>query len=241
MKARLLLLVSVLAAGYLTVTLAGCARPIAPAADEGPGAVRVARGQQSESEPGAFVFPSDRGGELLAELLPPAHRDPPRPARGSVRSPHAAPPRGLEHPEVAAAAGLPSLPRARLDSRPAVSRPRPLLDEPLPNEPGLRGLPEEPVVPPGQRLRLPSPDAALPVPLPLFAQPQPDRASFDDPTNAAAAAAALVETPPPRTAPAPFLRLSLPEPFENRRTVRTATPLPDEAMPAPAVPRLPRP
>jgi hypothetical protein len=183
-------------------------------------ALRVVRGQEPEAEPPAFAFPEDQGGKLLADLLPPPHRDPPRSMKGSPRSRHAAPPRALEHPELAPALGLPPLPRARVGPGPAMSRPRPLLDEALPIETGLRALPEQPNVSGGPGIRLPSPDVSEPIPLPLFAQPQPDRAPLEDPSTEASTAAALAEGPPARSTPVPFLRLSLPDPFEHRAAVR---------------------
>jgi hypothetical protein len=102
-------------------------------------------------------------------------------------------------------------------------------------------LPERPQVPDGGRIRLPGPDANQPVPLPVLAVPRGDRAPLDDPTLDASGAAALAEVLPARASPAPFLRLNLPDPFENRAAVRLRTALPEEAVPLPIAPRLPRP
>jgi hypothetical protein len=88
-------------------------------------------------------------------------------------------------------------------------------------------------------VRHPGPEVNRPVPLPILAQPAPDRASLDDPTADLSAAAVQAAAPPPRTAPAPFLRLTLPDPFEPRNAVRLRTPPADEGGPVTATPRPP--
>jgi hypothetical protein len=49
-------------------------------------------------------------------------------------------------------------------------------------------------------------------------QPVSDRASLDDPTDDASSAAALSASIPARTTKAPFLKLTLPDPYDRRRT-----------------------
>jgi hypothetical protein len=239
MKARWILLCATAACGYLLGMLTGCLRPTTQAPTPAP---EVIRGQTPEAEPtpaAAFAFPQDRGGKLLAEVLPPADRPPARSSRLSARSRHAQPPRGLQHPDVAPVLGLPTLPRATLAHAPAVSRPRPLLDEPIPDVLLMRALPATPNVPVGRGIRVPSPDANQPVPLPPLAHAHPDRAPLDDPTVDAATAAALAGAPPMRTTPAPFLRLSVPDPFENRAAVRLQPAVPEEPKPPAATPQRP--
>ncbi len=91
----------------------------------------------------------------------------------------------------------------------------------------------------GERTHTPSADVNRPLPLPLLAQPVIDRASLEDTTGEASVAAALARIPPSRTTPAPFLRLTLPDPFEHRNTVRVRTPPPEDATPAGGAPRTP--
>ena len=81
----------------------------------------------------------------------------------------------------------------------------------------------------GDRARLPSVDANQPPPLPILAdQPTPDRASLDDPTADACAEAALAAAMPQRTKPAPYVRITTPDPFDNRRPLILATPAEDD-------------
>jgi hypothetical protein len=100
--------------------------------------------------------------------------------------------------------------------------------------------PQAQVLPAGERTRVSSPDPDQPIPLPILARPVPDRASLEDATTEASTAAALAGPLPRRTSPAPFLRLKLPEPYENRRPL--SLPLPEEdATPTAASPRTPKP
>jgi hypothetical protein len=108
---------------------------------------------------------------------------------------------------------MPRLPAGKTPSL----RPRP-----LPEELPLIGHKSDPLVPEvqllhaGDRIRLPSVDVNKPIPLPILAQPVTNRAPLDDATADASLAAALAATPPGRASPAPFLKLNLPDPFENR-------------------------
>jgi hypothetical protein len=241
MRARLAILVAAGCTGCLTAALTGCLRSGTPKAEEAPAAVPIVRGQSPEAAEGAdvFAFPDDRGGKLLAQTLAPSDATLPRAARVASRSRHARPPHSLEHPELAPDVELPSLARPVLLSRPAVTRPRGLLDEPVPNEAMLGTLPEPPAVPDGIRIRVASPIVEQPVPLPPLAGPLTDRAPADDPTVEQSTAAALAEAPPMRSRPAPFLRLVLPDPYENRAAVRLRTPFPEDPNPPAAVPRRP--
>ena len=80
----------------------------------------------------------------------------------------------------------------------------------------------------GARVRLPSPDVNQPIPLPILAQPTADRASLDDPTGDASAEAALAAAMPKRTMPVPYSRLTLPDPFDNRRPLGVPPPAEDD-------------
>lgn len=88
-----------------------------------------------------------------------------------------------------------------------------------------------------QRVRVPSVDVNQPIPLPILAKPSADRAPLDDATTEASNAAVLSARTPERTKPMPFLKLTLPDPFENRRPV--VPPLtPSEEVPN-TTPRVP--
>jgi hypothetical protein len=111
---------------------------------------------------------------------------------------------------------------------------------PLPGAPAKGRRAAAAPVPGGERAPVPSGDVNRPLPLPVTAQPVPDRAPLDDATAEAARAAMPSAPLPPRTKPAPFLRLKLPDPFENRVPVRLPTPA-EETTPVTASPRPPMP
>lgn len=83
--------------------------------------------------------------------------------------------------------------------------------------------------------RIAAPDFNQPLPLPILATPVPDRAPLTDVTAASSHAAALSGALPVRTAPAPFVRHSIPDPFEHQKTMRLAPPLPEDSQPPPTV------
>lgn len=86
----------------------------------------------------------------------------------------------------------------------------------------------------------PAEPAPWAVPLPILATPVGDRTSLADPTAEASSAAALAAPLPRRAAPAPYVRLALPDPYENRRPL--CLPVTDEdPTPVAAAPTPPRP
>jgi hypothetical protein len=248
MRMKPLVRIALLSAGCLA---AACSRPAAP---ERPSLEPVARGQRpdeqadadkdkstqtSERDGSSFAFPADKGGKLLARELPPPQQvpSPEVPVR-----PRSLPtfPRGFDRPDLPLPPSLSDMPRPPAGTASVVKRPQQVLDEPFPTGHDSLTPPETPLLPAGAGVRLPSPDATLPVPLPLLAQPQTDRASLDDPTVEASLLAALSEVPPLRVNPAPFQRLALPDPFEHRETVRLRVPLAEETSPVAAAPQLPK-
>ncbi len=235
---------------------AGCGRPLVSAAPQmggTKGEERTAHLAKSgnptaekapKADPGGFRFPDDRGGRLLARLLPPPEKSAVSPtiSTGPRRAPASS---ALEQPAQ-------PLPAASGGSRPPlahylpVEKPsRALRPGHLPEDWPLTGYRIDPLPPQvhsflaGERTRTPSADVNRPLPLPLLAQPVIDRASLEDPTGEASVAAALARILPSRTNPAPFLRLTLPDPFEYRNTVRVRTPPPEDATPAGGAPRTP--
>ncbi len=229
----------------LVLALAGCSRSAVVAVPESVAELAPERnpdttGDKAEGSGDLFPFPHDAGGALLAKLLPPeptagreerTTRPRPRPAPRSleVRSDPLPPPpaRGL----------VPALPAQ--GKRPPL-RPHLLIEEGLVGASERVALPEEAVLPAGERFRVPSPDVNESVALPILAQPVPDRASLDDPTGDASTAAVLAAVLPPRVTPAPFLRLTVPDPYEFRRPLTLAA-TPETTHPHASTPQTPRP
>jgi hypothetical protein len=243
---------ALLLAGALLPSLAGCGQAPAPAvaqdakpADPAPGRVVRAKaeeapekGEAKKDEAGdGFRFPDDKGGRLLAKELPPPERAPraeesatpaPRPLPGAP---------GLEQPAVPLPPNQGQVPRLPSRRQGPPLRPRPLPDE-LPLTGARPGPPQEPRFHAGDRVRLPGPDVTQPVPLPVLAVPAPDRAALEDPTADLSAAAAQSAKVPPREAPAPFTKISLPDPFENRAARLREKP-PEKDDPVTAAPKGP--
>jgi hypothetical protein len=175
----------------------------------------------------AFAFPPDNGGKLLAKLLLPSDLRPLSPA--APEGPRARPiPPAIEWPSAALSSGKP-VPRRLPPLKSAEIHPRPL-PESLPAD-VARLDPTPPArihLPVGELTRLPAPDASRPLPLPPLAQPVSDRASLEDPTADYSARSVIGALLRPRTAPAPFLKVNLPDPFENAETVRLRLNIPDD-------------
>jgi hypothetical protein len=231
---------ALLLAGGLLTSLAGCGHTPAPAA-AGPSTQKVvARGKADDAGDGlkaaaakeppkdeakkeaeeGFRFPDDKGGQLLAKVLPPSEKAPAgeRVTSGPKRLPGSP---ALEQPAAPLPPGRAEVPRLPSGKKGTSLKPRPLPDE-LPLG-GYRGDPAPPhgqSFPAGDRVRLPGPDINQPAPLPILATPAPDRAALDDPTADFSAAAVQSAPAPARTNPAPFVKVALPDPFENRNAVR---------------------
>jgi hypothetical protein len=181
--------------------------------------------------------PVDRGSKLASEMLAPGANDRAQPAAAS--SPQRKPARDLQEPAVLPPSSV-SLPHPLFEKRGKVAGPV-LLEEPAPlfDQLALQHLPEQPHLAVGPRSRIPSPDVNQPIPLPLLGQPAQDKASLDDPTLDASTAMALALSPPLRINAAPFLRLVLPNPFENRDAIRLRKEIEEDTTPVTATPRVP--
>ena len=202
--------------------LSGCSRSTvvmtpenASLAEELPTKKTVARARKEDAAPVPFAFPDDAGGVLLAKVLPPKDAETttlerPHSPRRSADSSFGKPP-ALPLPRSHAV-----LPRLPQDDKHSSLRPRLVTEETLgafPDSP-----PQTPALPDSGRIRVPSPDVNQPIPLPILAQPVSDRAALDDPTLDASTVAALAAPIPPRTGKAPFLKQTLPDPYDRRRT-----------------------
>jgi hypothetical protein len=84
-------------------------------------------------------------------------------------------------------------------------------------------------------LKVPSVDVNKPLPIPILAQPQQDRASLADPTLGASLKAALKALTPTRLQPLPFMPFNLPDPFEHMRSGQLRNPPEENPMP-PVIP-----
>ena len=193
------------------------APPDAPGPAKKPNRLIVRASKPDEGDGSTFTFPEDKGGQLLSRLLAPSATLPrekpqPRPRRS---------PKAIEQP-------TPPLPPLTTIPTLAAERPRRTLPpqslltpEQATDSPDVaRSLPETPRFPVGALVRVPSVDVDRPLGLAAVAQPLPDRAALADPTLPAARLAVLAAPLPERTTPAPFLRLTLPDPFEHRDAVR---------------------
>jgi hypothetical protein len=242
----------VLVAGGLAAFLPGCGKtPMAE--DISPAVLQVKKPAPQPAEKSAktnpsdtlkspdgegFPYPGDNGGRLLARRLAPDQETftgeamaskPPLPERG-----------GLDHPAAAMLPSEPSMPQPTLRPGKELVRPGPLREEsPLVDARNRPQLPPGPDLPVGERIRVPSPDVNQPVPLAPLAQPVSERPGQEDPTADFSQAAVRATPLPVRANPAPFERLTLPDPFEHRQTVRLTNTPAEEAKPVTASPRLP--
>jgi len=190
--------------------------------------------QLSDPQETGFRFSDDHAGKLLAKVLPPSGARPtseratdPRPYLGAAQ---------VESPSLPLPQTGNGIPRVALaDHR--EPRPHLVMEEVFVAAHAEALLPAVVVLEAAERVRVPSVDVNKPTPLPILAKPSSDRAPVEDVTGEASSAAVVSGAPPARTKPVPFLKLTLPDPFENRRPV--APPVtPSEEVPN-TPPRLP--
>jgi hypothetical protein len=179
-----------------------------------------------EADAAPFHFPDDAGGLLLAKVLPPTE------VKGPLNAPNAGPrrltpPAGFDAPPSTPPPSQALPPRLSAERTRKPLAPHLTLDETL----GLRRGDPEPPQPrsfiTGDRIHLPSVDANQPIPLPILAHPMADRAPLDDPTLEASADAALAAPMPQRTKVVPYFRVTLPDPYDNRRPLSLPVPTDD--------------
>jgi hypothetical protein len=220
--------------------LGGCGRQtvVAPVASEVVPAKNPA--EAAAENQGEFAFPRDACGALLLRVLPPQDT-------AGQSSQAAAPvpwqaPRRFEVPNQPLppepAPGL--VPALTLKDAWAPLRPHLLSSEDLEMPLERVQLPAVPLLPMAERARIAAVDIEQPVALPILAQPVAERASLEDPTMDASTAIALAAVLPQRAQPVPFLRLTVPEPYENRRPLTLAIP-PEATDPWTATPQTPKP
>jgi hypothetical protein len=187
--------------------------------------------QKPKKEPGKdkdSALPKGKGGKLVDDLLRPRDKSLAKeltkkrlPGLGFLEGPEIALPKykGLPPKLAVKDGGKPVRPKAAAEEIPLS---RNFGDPKLPVVIKLEGT---------ALVKWPMPDPNQPLPLPILAQPKSDRAPLTDPTADASTDAALSGTIPVRDNPAPFLRINLPDPFENRQTIRVRNPLPEDPTP----------
>ncbi len=218
-----------LLAGCLALVLsaAGCTSRKAPAVaiahEEKTG---PARAKVADKDAPPFRLPDDEGGALLGKVLPPRERygllpDPTGERRRNVKAPT------FEPREAALPRSAGTVPRLLVPKAKRVLQPHLVTEEELGGALDVPAVPQRPSFHAGERARFGSDDPAIPPPLPVLARPVSDRAPLDDATLEFSTEAALSAALPKRTAPAPYQRLTMPDPYENRRPL--SLPLPPEA------------
>jgi hypothetical protein len=107
----------------------------------------------------------------------------------------------------------------------------------LPDEPPLSRtyfdpvLPREPELPASAGVRVFAPNPEQTPPLPILVQAPTSRANTESPSAGFSAAKVLEAPLAQRTTPAPFIRFTLPDPFEHHHAVWYRIPSPDEPIP----------
>lgn len=240
---------SIVVLAALLITQTGCSKRTGVSIAQNSEAAQDPKIAAKDDRPaGSFAFPDDKGGKLLAELLTTAGGSDGTPA--GKRDKRAMPlplkgPAALEHPDMQPpqTGASPGLPSATLTPKPVPVKPHSLPEE----APLLRysldavTIPRRDDLPAGPRTRIDSIDVDKPTGIPILAQPVPDRASLEDPSKNMSTLSALAVILPERNGPTPFLKLTLPDPFENSQTVRLRTLPAEEATPTSPGPKAPNP
>lgn len=217
-------------------------QPVA-AAQEQPKPVAVKEQPKEAAKPAAvgdFAFPTDEGGKILGRILPP------KPPASLGPLPTKEPserklPAFLSNPDLAtvpptlAPLPYPQPPRA-------IVRPTAMPDR-VPADLAQHDLdrPETIVLPVGALTKIDRLDLSKPAELPILARPTADRASLDDPTAEFTARSVINSNLPLRVGLSMFVRVNLPEPFENAAAAKVKTTLPDDPNSALGNPPPPKP
>ena len=196
---------------------------------------------QAEEESEAGLFEDDRGERLLAKLLPPSESSPGLTNdKRSTRVPF--------RPSSTLEVLSPRLPLAQTELPKVKTRSEgskkltalPPEGMPLAFSRAEPVVPDRGELPASERARVPSPRLDGPLPLPPLATRYQEPISIDDLTGEYSLAAALATPPPSRTSQAPFLRLTIPDPFEHRPAARLRSELEESPSPMTSSPRPPR-
>lgn len=200
-----------------------------------PPAVRDAT-KKDEDVP--FRLPEDAAGRLLGQVLPPR----PLPLLVDPATPAATPAAAQHLTEPTALLPAPGLELGRLPRPPRPRGPQPefQLAESLESVSLTPVVPQVPGFVPGNRVRVASEHVAIPPELPVLGTAVPDRVTTDDATGEASTAAVLAAPLPYRSTPAPYARLTVPQPYEHRQAIAPVA-SPGEEPTSETAPRLPAP
>jgi hypothetical protein len=187
------------------------------------------------------VFASDFGSKLLAERLPPTESLPGLASDKKSERLHFPTPDSLNGLKLRVPPSQALMPSSRLALPPAKVHGQPLPEGvPLAYNRAEPLIPERAQLPAGELVHVASVDLSAPLPLPIMASPVSEPLTSDDATNEFSLSAALAATPPARLNPAPFLRLSIPDPYEHHAAARLARSLPELWAPVTESPRPPK-
>ena len=196
----------------------------------------AAPAEEPPPPPATFEFADDTGGKILSRILPPS--EPARMPADAKTGPLARTrPTGLERPDVPTNPPVRALPKLPPATRSSLRPHLPAEKDPLAGIGNEVAVPRRPELPESGLIRTPSRDVNLPIDLPIQSRYTADRAPLDDPTAEFSLEKAISRPQPLRETPAPFVRINLPEPFENRASVKTALPEPGVAAPTPMPPK----
>ncbi len=133
----------------------------------------------------------------------------------------------------------------------SVRLPTPVRIDPRPSAPtervpvDLAGValdrPDRIELPVGSSLQTPTPDVKQPPGLPILARPSTDRAPLEDPTADWTAASIITVKLPLRSTQAPFVKVGLPDPFENVEAAKVKTAVAEDPLRALGNPPPPKP
>jgi hypothetical protein len=209
----------------------GVSTPIVVANDAP--SVKKASGEPTPAMPlaagGVFRFSDDEGGKILSKILPPAANAPLGAPKAKEQSERPVP-ISIAQPDVPARANAQALPQ--VPTPPQVGpRPSPLPDlVPLELARKIPVLPERILFRVGPLTKQETPDVKQPSPLPILAAPSKDRAPLDDPTVDFTAQSILNNKLPLRETTAPFVKVNLPDPFENAEAAKVKIALKEDAL-----------
>lgn len=187
---------------------------------------------QGKAEPAGerFVFPADKGGKAISEILQPAARLETLPDVPPGPRPLPPPP-SVNQPGVPLSPTL-APPVSPPGPRSVVIRPRMMPEQaPLSDYRATSAVPALGELDSGARIVVAGRDVNQPAPLGLLGLPVFDRVPLDDPTVDASVQSALAGTPPARTDPVPFAPQNLPDPFVNAATVKVRVPPAEGPLP----------
>lgn len=187
----------------------------APLIESLPGETTVAQVPETPAD----LFPTDAGGALLKKMLPPRVALP-----DILRHPHQpkvkSGPAEIENPSGMKTPALTSVVRLAPLGTQTAPGPRIQLPESLPDLTSELATPSSVELSVGKKVTSNRLDVSGPLDLPSMAPYTPDRASLEDATRQPSLEAVLIAPIPVRAAVAPFVRQSIPDPFENRRVVQ---------------------